>query len=138
MKRALDLSIQLGTYTICKDCTQIKTIKLGLHFAWTKADENSYGGNMPKKPIKKSAPKSKPKAKAKMKAPPKPKLVAKKHDPSPRGFMWKALEQKQAELKQRGNMPAAGPMPVEPGGVKPLTDSPTGFSRFNGPRRRAG
>jgi hypothetical protein len=93
----------------------------------------------------KKSPKAKPKSPAKkMKAAPKLK-AAKAKTPSKfpikhhaensgRGFMWKLLEQKQAEHKQRGNMPP-GHMPESENSK--LHDEP-GHSRFNGPRRRVG
>ncbi len=86
---------------------------------------------------KKSKPQAKPKTKAKMKTTAKAKPAMKAARGSKRGFMWKALEQKQATLKEHGMLPA-GHMPVGEQKIKPLTSSPTGFSRFNGPRRRAG
>jgi hypothetical protein len=48
--------------------------------------------------------------------------------------MWKLLEQKQAELKQRKNLPP-GHMPESENNK--FHDEP-GHSRFNGPRRRVG
>lgn len=54
---------------------------------------------------------------------------------SRRGFMWKVLEQKQAEMKQKENK---GPIPTDPKDRFQPTATPNGFARFNGPRRRAG
>lgn len=100
-------------------------------------------------PTKKS-PKAKPKTPTKkLKAAPKAKIAKPKmakpkaptHFPikpqaenSGRGFMWKLLEQKQADQKARGNMPP-GHMPEDEGSK--FHDEP-GHSRFNGPRRRVG
>lgn len=90
-------------------------------------------------PNKTSPKKAKTPAKPKMKAAPKAKALRAKAPPKPaakpvRGFMWKVLEQKQAEHKERGHLPP-GHMP-EPENNK-FHDEP-GHSRFNGPRRRVG
>lgn len=84
----------------------------------------------PSKPKMKAAPKAKA---AKAKAP--AKFPVKHHGEKPvRGFMWKVLEQKQAEQKERGNLPP-GHMPESENNK--FHDEP-GHSRFNGPRRRVG
>lgn len=82
------------------------------------------------KPKLKAVPKAKA---AKPKAP--TKFPVKHHaEKSGRGFMWKVLEQKQAEQKERGNLPP-GHMPEAENNK--FHDEP-GHSRFNGPRRRVG
>lgn len=54
---------------------------------------------------------------------------------SKRGFMWKVLEQKQADMK---NKTPHGPMPNDAKDRFQPPANPNGFSRFHGPRRRAG
>lgn len=92
--------------------------------------------NMPKKPATKAKPKPKMKIAAKTSPVKKAaKSPAKKPVKSPRGFMWKLLEQKQAEQKKRTVLPA-GYMPEEV--ANKVHHEQPGFSRFNGPRRKAG
>lgn len=107
---------------------------------------------MPKTPVKKAAKKvqsktktalklAKPpgamKAKAKTQAKAKVKPAAAKKENSGRGFMWKVLEQKQAEQQKRQNGEAQGHSTNPEDRFRPQGPQ-NGFSRFNGPRRRVG
>lgn len=90
-------------------------------------------------PNRNSPKKAKSPAKPKLKAAPKAKAAKAKPQPKAaqkpvRGFMWKVLEQKQQEHKERGNLPP-GHMPDAENNK--FHDEP-GHSRFNGPRRRVG
>lgn len=81
-----------------------------------------------KKPVKKSAA---PKAKTTLKK----KTAAKPAPPGKKGFMWKLLERKQAELKH-----ATGPHkhPFAHAEAKSsFMPTQQGQPRFNGPRRKA-
>jgi hypothetical protein len=91
---------------------------------------------MPKKPTLKTASKSKKTKAAKPTTKAKAKVAKPTPRPTGRGFMWKALENKQTELKERGHLPAT--VLVNPDSRTKTTFSSSGFSRFNGPRRRAG
>jgi hypothetical protein len=90
----------------------------------------------PKKTAKTAAKKPVAKAKAqpkmKMKASMKPKADTKG---SRRGFMWKALEQKQKKQKEQGIVTQ---LSVNPNDRVQTHATKHGFARFNGPRRRVG
>lgn len=89
---------------------------------------------MPKAPAKK--PKKTLKAKTAPQA--KAKKPAKKAAPQAtpeRGFMWKILKQKQAE-RADGSKPGVNPMTMEDK-FKNYSREPS-FTKFAGPRRRAG
>lgn len=96
---------------------------------------------MPKSPAKKSAKpvkkSSKPAVKAKAKAKPKSPVVS-APAASERGFMWKILQKKQERLKQAELHPANPHKAPMTEASQPDAESRHGFSRFNGPRRRAG
>lgn len=91
-----------------------------------------------KKPVKKSLRKpSKAKAalkKPNIKAQLKPKLQAKKPEPTGRGFMWRLLERKQANLKQKKEQNESQMTQFE----RFKAQHAQGFGRFAGPRRKAG
>ena len=91
---------------------------------------------MPKAPLKKTKKSIKAKAAPKVNA--KAKKPAKKavpQAPPGRGFMWKLLKQKQAELTN-GSKPGVNPMNAEDR-FKNYAREPS-FTKFAGPRRRAG
>lgn len=83
-----------------------------------------------KQPRKKAAPKRAVKKNHK-KA--KPEKVAK----SKRGFMWKLLENKEKQLKEQAQKPHANPEQRGEQGFRSHPREPA-FSKFSGPRRRAG
>jgi hypothetical protein len=90
---------------------------------------------MPTRTAKKKTPKTKqPGVKRKARAKAGPKATASAGPAHKTGFMWKLLEQKKNEQKEKSahGSPTANPWRRD---VKP--ENTHGFGRFHGPRRRA-